>query len=123
MRSLGVCFLVLLVLLLPLRAAWGAAMPCHALLGDGGGPAAVRPVDAVSPCHADAHAEAEADADAHAVNDVCKRCAALCSLTPLPPALAAVPERIDRVLPSPPGRGAPPASFVRGGPERPPRNA
>ncbi|MCE4538881.1 hypothetical protein LXT12_16630 [Pelomonas sp. P7] len=114
MRLLRIWLLVVLALLLPLRGAVAAAMLCQPLAA---GPA----------MHQLAHAgqghEACHQDYGQATQDRCHVCAAFCALTPLPAAGSDLPEPPEAASAAFPEPWLPPASFLSGGQERPPRTA
>lgn len=146
-KTVRICFLLLLAVLLPIRGAMAAAMLCPvaasgtqaevAMIGQMAGHAAVDDAmaharsgghdHASSAAHASGHGHAHGlsgdsqPAHDHAAPDACNACSAYCSLTPL---LSDLP-----TLAEPPGPAAvrfadfsaPPPSFVSDGQERPPR--
>jgi hypothetical protein len=129
-KLLRLCLLLLLVTLLPIRGAVAAAMMCpptagapHAMQASDAGHAHGTGHDHV---HAADHGHAEHgehhEAGAGTPQDKCNLCAASCFVTPLvsePYAAPPPPMEAARVVPQP---DAAAASFVAGGPERPPRS-
>lgn len=111
MKALRLLVLLLMAMLLPLRGAM-AAVVCP--MATSPLPVLMAPAEGDTGCH---HEDA-----APAPGDGCHLCAALCSATPLPvslPTLAAPtpvgPTRFaELTVPAP--------SFLRSGPERPPRS-
>ena len=140
MKTLRICLLLLLAVLLPARGAVAAAMLCPA--GGTGTPTEVRVDAAASGHHHDAadpheahHRHAVDDGAAHAAHDPghhpdagpchadkCNLCAGFCSVTSMPSAasIALLPQVVSAVRF--PAVSAPTPSFVSGGPERPPRS-
>lgn len=128
MRTARLCLLLFLALLLPLRGAVASAMLC----GAGLPPAAahahhhVRQASvAAAAGHGAEHHAHHAAAHGHDMPpaaDTCNLCAASCGLTPLPSAPPAVAEPPARAAAPFPEVDAPPASFLSGGQERPPRS-
>ena len=118
MKTLRLCILLLLAVLLPVRGAVAAAMMCppagsgspHAMHGSGE--------------HAGHHHEhAPRAAHDHAVGDKCSLCAACCTTAPLPssvPGLSAPDDLRAAGFPAPLAQAP---SFLSGGQERPPRSS
>ena len=140
-KTIRICLLLLLAMLLPVRGAVAAAMLCP--VGGSGTQTEVRLDAAASGHHHDAagpdgagHRHAVDDgAAAHAAHDPghhadaasgqadkCNLCAAFCSVTSMPSdaSIALLPQVVSAVRF--PAVSAPTPSFVSGGPERPPRS-
>jgi len=124
MKSVRICLLVLLALLLPVRGAVAAAMLCP-IAGSG-----VQTEMQTSSEHAaheamhehkDAH-EHTADHDHGKTADRCNLCSAFCSLTPLTGSVPTVATPLDLSTTTFPDFSAPPPSFLSDGQERPPRS-
>jgi len=135
-KSLRLCFVLLLAVLLPLRGAFAAGLLCP--VANHAAPAEARLVQ-----HAHAHADMEGldhghqhhqhSAQVHAAGDTqshsaghadagkCNLCCDLCSVTGLAGAgiTVASPPGPAAVFPQ---LGAPPPSFIAEGEERPPRS-
>lgn len=117
MKTLRLCILLLLAVLLPVRGAVAAAMMCpptgsgsqHAMHGSGE--------------HAGHHHElASSAAHDHATGDKCGLCAACCTAAPLVSSVPglSVPSDLRAARFPAPLSQAP--SFLSGGQERPPRS-
>ena len=123
MKSIRVCLLVLLALLLPIRGAVAAAMLCP--MAEAGTQAQQVHGPHEHHDHASSHSHAAdhtADHAAAKVADRCHLCSAFCSLTPLMsgvPTVAAPPGLAATAFPD---FSAPSASFLSDGQERPPRS-
>jgi len=131
-RSVRLWFLLLLVVLLPVRGVVAAAMLCP--VAKAGVQAQVRghthsmgheAIDH-SMAHglAGDHGHAAAGVDGsndHAASDKCNLCSASCSLTPLMSKVPTLPEPLDLPRVEFPHVSSPSPSFVSEGPERPPR--
>lgn len=127
MKTLRLCLLIVLALLLPIRAAVGAAMLCPPMGSGSPAPSAgVEHHPAVTTGgheHRDdrAYAEHRGQEEAAGPHDQCNLCAAFCSVEPIlidPPTMA-VPCQVFTV--TFPLLAALPSSFVSGGQDRPPR--
>jgi hypothetical protein len=130
-KLLRICLLVLLAVLLPVRGAMAATLPCPP--SGAGTQSEMHPMDHASAVHG--HAEAPGAHTQHQHNDgtqhdhgapcqdKCNLCSAFCSLTPLLSAAAGIaePQRVvDATFPS---LSAPAPSFFSDGQERPPRSS
>jgi len=116
-KLLRVCLLVVLAVLVPVRGAMGAAMPCM--------PAGLEmPAEVQMQVHDGAHhpCHDEASSEASQQTQSCERCAAFCSLTPLLQSVPALAEPQGLGTMAFPDLNAPSPSFESGGPERPPRS-
>ncbi|WP_077036323.1 hypothetical protein [Pelomonas sp. KK5] len=111
-KTLRICFLLLLAVLLPLRGAVAAAMLCP--VGSAGMQSELR----VAPEHA-GH-----DHGSHheSASDKCNMCSAFCSITPLVGPTITLPEPIEPAVLEFPELSAPPPDFFSDGQERPPRS-
>ncbi|GAA0739533.1 hypothetical protein LRH25_30855 [Ideonella azotifigens] len=135
-KTVRLCFLLLLAVLLPLRGAVAAAMLCSA--GDAGSHNELRMAEGSSEANAGmAHhvvheagpSDARADAEHahgeqrhhHAGSDKCNMCSACCSLTPLVSAVPVLAEPLGFTAVRFASYTAPLPSFFSGGQERPPR--
>ena len=127
MKSVRIWFVLLLVILLPMRGAVAAAMLCP-----GAGVQAEHRVHDPAVDHAamdhsmahDRHAAAEhADGgNDHAVADKCNMCSVYCSLTPLVSSLPAVMMPLGFTAVRFPDLATPPPTFISDAQERPPRS-
>ena len=129
LKTLRLCFLLLLAVLLPLRGAVAAAMLCP--VGSSGMQSELRvqghPVGhdmaggAMAHDHGAAHdQDHDLDHD-HAGSDRCNMCSAFCALTPLLSALPALLEPLDLTAVEFSDHAAPAPDFFSDGQERPPR--
>lgn len=134
-KTVRLCFLLLLAVLLPLRGAVAAAMLCSA--GDAGSHNELRMAEGSEANAGMAHhvvheaglPDARADAEHahgeqrhhHAGSDKCNMCSACCSLTPLVSAVPALAEPLGFTAVRFASYTAPLPSFFSGGQERPPR--
>jgi len=130
-KTIRLCLLMLLAVLLPIRGAVAAAMMCppaasgghHAM--HGAGEHAEHPLEHAHG-HADAHPHEHAPGaahDHHAAGDQCGLCAACCTAAPLlssVPHLSLPDDLRTAAFPALPARAP---SFVSDGPERPPRRS
>lgn len=114
MKSVRICLLLLLVLLLPIRGAVAAAMMCP--VEDAG-----RHEMAASAAHAHAGA-GHHDGHDHGAADKCHMCSAFCALTPLVGDTPRLPEPAALPAVRFPEFPAPAASFLSDGQDRPPRS-
>jgi len=116
-KTLRIWLLVLLAVLLPLRGAVAAAMPCEGI----GHHAPAQPAHAHHAMHA-APADHGAPHHDHAGVDKCNLCASCCAATPMPmmcsPTVAALDDRAATF----PALRAAAATFLSAGQERPPRS-
>lgn len=123
-KMLRVCFLLLLVVLLPWRGAVAAAMLC---------PPATAPVQHSAHIVADDaqahehHLHAHASHADHGTADktqdsTCNLCAATCSVTTLPVHTAGVPAPAEIAATRFPPLAAPVPDFLSSGQDRPPRS-
>lgn len=130
-KLLRLWFVVLLAVLLPLRGAMAASMPC----ASPGAPVAVSsaaPADHAMHGHDGGH-DHGAPSEAHAAHDddtgaahdhaspKCSMCSATCSTPPLPSAAVGVPAPAVSAAASFPRLSAPAPTFQSDGQERPPR--
>ena len=117
-KLLRVCLLVVLAILVPVRGAMGAAMPCM--------PAGLEmppEVQAQVMTHAGEHpCHDESAPEGSKQGKTCERCAAFCSLTPLMSSVPALAEPGELRTTTFPDLSAPAPTFLSGGPERPPRS-
>lgn len=130
MKRLRLWFLVLLALLLPVRGAMAAAMPC--MPTGGGSHAEVVVMDHGDMDHHDgmhhghdvqAH-EPSPDSQpdqGHVSQDKCNMCSASCSSPPLASSLPAIDGPVVLSTASFPAVSAPAPTFQSGGQDRPPR--
>lgn len=122
--------MLLLALLLPIRGAVAAAMPCAAVGAGQGAPAmamsmAATPHEAMAqadPAHC-LHDAQPAAGHGHAAGSGCSLCGDICSMTPLPGVPPTVPAPLAPPSVAFPDVSAPTPSFLSEGPERPPRHA
>lgn len=114
MKLARIWLLLLLAVLLPLRGAVAAAMPCAA--GSSGMHGAQAGHHGMA-----SHVAGQGQAHDHGAADMCNMCSAFCSLTPLPSHAPALPE--PEALPAVkfPDLSTPAPSFLSDGQERPPR--
>ncbi|HEY9029395.1 MAG TPA: DUF2946 family protein [Burkholderiaceae bacterium] len=124
MKTLRIWLLLLLAVLLPVRGALAAAMPCA---GEGlHQPAGLVHAGAQLHHHmhapGDAHAHAAAHAHAHAGVDKCNLCASCCSATPLPATFSLTIAPLEEPSASFPALQASTPTFLSEGQERPPRS-
>ena len=113
MKTVRICLLLLLVLLLPFRGAVAAAMLC---------PVEGQAHHDVGMQAAHAHAGADHHDDhGHGAPDKCNMCYAFCALTPLAGAAPKLPEPAALPAVKFPEFPAPAPSFLSDGQERPPR--
>ena len=123
-KPVRIWFVLLLVILLPMRGAVAAAMLCP-----GAGVQAEQRVhdhtlDHAAMDHSMAHDHAAGHAGGgndHAMTDKCNMCSAYCSLTPLVGSLPAVMMPLDFTAVRFPDLASPPPSFISDAQERPPR--
>ena len=119
MKTLRLCILLLVAVLLPMRGAVAAAMMCppaapgghHAMHGVG-----------EHAGHAHEHAPGAAH-DHHAASDKCGLCAACCTAAPLLSSMPRLSLPDDVRAAGFPALLAQAPSFVSDGPERPPRSS
>jgi hypothetical protein len=125
-KTLRICLLVLLAVLLPIRGAVAAAMPyvSAGLHHEGGAAAAhVHHAGMTVPGHDPAtHAAAGPNEHHSGGAPTCNLCCDFCSLTTLPTSPTALPPATDFATLSFPDLFAPLPSFLAGGQERPPRS-
>jgi hypothetical protein len=117
-RNLRIWILLLLAVLLPLRGAVAAGMPCPA--AGAGSPTELRVHD-----HAMAHPVMDTAEHEHAdagEPDTCNVCSAFCSVTPPLSSIPALFALLEATDVSYPDVSAPAASFLSDGQERPPRS-
>ena len=142
MKTLRICLLVLLAVLLPVRGAVAAAMLCSPTSMSGHSQAqALSHVPSAEHAHhhesmmaaadeAPAHDHASHHADEGAAGghhndgsmEKCNLCCAFCTLAPMVSSLPSLPSPIDLSVISFPDLSAPAASFLSDGQERPPRS-
>ena len=117
MKTLRLCILLLLAVLLPVRGAVAAAMMCPPT-GSGGHHA----LHAFGE-HAEHHHRHDASSAAHdhAAGDKCGLCAACCTAAPLPSSVPGLNAPADLRAARFPALLAQAPSFLSGGQERPPR--
>jgi hypothetical protein len=117
MKTLRLCILLLLAVLLPVRGAVAAAMMCpptgsgshHAVQGSGE--------------HAGHHHEhASGAAHEHTAGDKCGLCAACCTAAPLPSSVPGLNAPADLRAAGFPALRTQAPSFLSDGQERPPRS-
>lgn len=122
-KTVRICFLLLLAVLLPIRGVVAAAMLCPAG-GSGMQSGFQAQDDGATHNHAD-HADRahQHDGDAHhqAGSDKCNMCSAFCSLTPMLSAMPTLAEPAGLTAVEFPQYAAPAPSFISDGQERPPR--
>ncbi|WP_132570212.1 DUF2946 family protein [Roseateles saccharophilus] len=114
MKTIRLCFLLLLALLLPLRGAVAATMLCPV---EGAGQQGMH----ASATHAHAHAGTDHH-DGHGSPDKCNMCSAFCALTPLASDAPRLPEPAALPAVKFPEFPTPAPSFLSDGQERPPRS-
>lgn len=122
LKTLRLCFLLLLAVLLPLRGAVAAAMMCP--VGGGGMQSELR-VQGHAVGHdmaggAMAH-QHEGDSHHQAGSDKCNMCSAFCALTPMLSAMPTLLEPLDLTAVEFSDHAAPAPDFFSDGQERPPR--
>lgn len=140
MKLLRIWFVVLLAVLLPIRGAMAATMPCAPTSAAAQVGMYVEAADAdhgdAHPHHSDHAAQmAAVDASDHSAHDhgsqsssdhdhksqKCNMCSASCSVPPMPSASAGISEPMVLTDASFPSLAAPAPSFLSDGQERPPR--
>lgn len=125
MKTLRLCLLVLLAVLLPVRGAIAAAMLCPPTVAgvahSGQMPAADHPAAQADDADAGEAGHAGHHPGAHEGGS-CNLCCDFCSMTPLPsePPTVATPTQLSTV--AFPDLFAPAPSFLSDGQERPPRS-
>jgi hypothetical protein len=142
LKTLRICLLVLLAVLLPVRGAVAAAMLCSPASMSGHSQAQAQG-QMPSAEHAHHHESMMAAADEGPAHDhaghhhdegaagghhnggsmeKCNLCCAFCTLAPMVSSLPSLPSPIDLSVISFPDLSAPSASFLSDGQERPPRS-
>ena len=133
MKTLRICLLILLAVLLPIRGAVAAAMLCPpaGMSSPSGASASVdhamhhheAMAEAADQQHGDHHASG-ADVGGTDVGGTgkCNLCCAFCGMTPLLSSLPTVPMPLMSAAVSFPDFSVPAASFLSDGQERPPRS-
>jgi len=126
-KTLRLCLLVMLALLIPIRGALATAMLCPPMVAAGHMHAAIDAhhpaLQLGTPAHLHDHGQG-LHHDAHETaksSDKCNLCAACCSVTPMLSSLptVAIPPQFSTVTFT--ALTAPPPSFESGGQDRPPR--
>ena len=131
MKSVRVCLLVVLALLLPVRGAVAAAMLCP-MVGAGTQTSQMYTQHTQHEQHG-SHVHEQASPHAHSADhatdhgdakgaDRCNLCAAFCSLTPLVGGVPTMAAPLELATTAFPDFSAPSASFLSDGQERPPRS-
>lgn len=118
-KSVRICFLLLLAVLLPLRGAVAAAMLCP--VGSAGVQSELRVAEHAGHEGMDPHETAHDGGHEHGTVDKCNMCSAFCSLTPLASDAPQLPEPAALAGIRFPGFSTPAPSFLSDGQERPPR--
>lgn len=122
MKAVRLWLLLVIAVLLPIRGAVAAVMPCP--LPSPGAQAQVQATPAMHEemGHAMAHDDHHHEGDDPGAPDNCNLCTASCGLTPLAGGVPMVVAPLDLMTVAFPDFSVPPPSFVSGGQERPPRS-